>query len=85
MLGQVFQLQVPQIWPCWSIRQISFLGKESLRGSEASLWSVSPAWPGSPCPLEGKALLWLGWQLLPGLAWDLALARETLKPQGCFC
>lgn len=82
MMGQISPLQFPQIWPCWSPQHVSFLGKESPMSSEASLWRVPSAWPGSPCPLEGKASLW---QLLPGLAGDLALARQTLKPQGCCC
>ena len=85
MMDQISQLQFPQIWPYWSLRQANFLGKESLMTSEAFLWPVPSARPGSPCPLEGKASLWLLWQFLPGHAWDLALTGETLKPQGCCC
>lgn len=49
--------------------------------SEASLWHEPSGWPGSPCTVEGRASLWPWWPLLPGLAPDLALTRETLQPR----
>lgn len=54
-----------------------------MMSSEASFWHVHLPGLAAAYPLEGEVLLWLLCQLLPGLAWDLALTREILKLRGC--
>lgn len=75
MMGSIAQLQFPQIWPCWSIKQSTSLRRihdesKPLFGVSVCLaWQLPGLWKGRPC--FGSC------PLLPGLAWDLALERDS--------
>lgn len=75
MMGPIAQLRFPQIWPCRSIKQSTSLRKSHdestpLFGVSVCLAGQLPAlWKGRPC--FGSC------PLLPGLAWDLALGRDS--------
>lgn len=75
MMGLIAQLRFPRIWPCWSIKQSTSLRKshdesKPLFGVSVCLaWQLPALWKGRPC--FGSC------PLLPGLAWDLALERDS--------